>query len=56
MCVLVRKDTVYKGICVLLGIGYSLCVLQGGMLEVLLRLHFVVRGNEVEDRIAAARS
>lgn len=33
----------------LFGIGYSLCVLQVGMLKVLLRLYFVVRGDEVED-------
>lgn len=40
----------------LLGIDCSLCVLQVGMLEVLLRLHFVVRGNEAEDMTAAASS
>ena len=56
MYVLVRKDTVCQGICVLLGIGYSLCVLQVGMLELLLTLYFVVRGNEAEDMIAAASS
>ena len=56
MYVLVRKDTVCQGICVLLGIGYSLCVLQVGLLEVLLRLYFVVRGNEAENMIAATSS
>lgn len=39
----------------LLGIGYSLCVLQVGMLEALLR-HYFVKGNEAEDMIAAASS
>lgn len=54
--VLVRKDTVHQGICVLLGIGCTWCVLHGGLLGVLLRLDFVARGSDVEDVIAAAGS
>lgn len=49
MCVLVRKDTVRQGLCVLLEIGCGLCVLHVGVLQELLTLYFVVRGNEAED-------
>lgn len=56
MCVLVRKDTVRQGLCVLLEIGCGLCVLHVGVLQELLRLYFVVRGNEAEDIDAATSS